>query len=216
MMKNKLNNSKGYALLVVLLIIVVIAIMTPPIISKIMTSSSQYLIVEENLQIDKLGDMGILYTKKSIEKAEMEAKKDAENKAEIAGDAAVNSFLDRFKDNKLPWPSQEEIEQEYQEAYEKEYLFVFKAKFREIMEAFMDSSDPSCNEKDDEEFKTALCKEIKVKDEEYKYKVAYIITDKSDGVNIKFRVYMTVNGKYKTDNMNYIEDGEKTITITFS
>lgn len=65
-MRSRFNNTKGYALIMVLLIIVIIAIMTPPIVARIMTSSSQFQLVEEKLQIEKLQEMGVQYMEKSI------------------------------------------------------------------------------------------------------------------------------------------------------
>ena len=65
-MRSRFNNTKGYALIMVLLIIVIIAVMTPPIVVRIMTSSSQFQLVEEKLQIEKLQEMGVQYMEKSI------------------------------------------------------------------------------------------------------------------------------------------------------
>ncbi|SFL45633.1 hypothetical protein [Salibacterium qingdaonense] len=68
----KLNES-GYTMIFVLLTITIIGIMVPPIMSSIMNSSSQYNESEENIQREKLMDMGTIRIEKKVELAVEEA-----------------------------------------------------------------------------------------------------------------------------------------------
>ena len=212
-MIDKINNTKGYALIVVLLIIVVIAVMTPPIISKIMSNSSQFKIVEENLQIEKLGDMGLIYMDNSIDHSEEEAQEQAEILAEEAAKRAVAEFLSKYDVNDvLSYPSQNEIDDVHKAAYKKEYLEVFKREFNEKMLELLNPILPSCNEDGVESFS---CMEVEAKDVFYKYKIAWRIRDDINDENIlliDYKVYMTVINDYN----NSLPMKNRTITIKFS
>ncbi|WP_407272736.1 hypothetical protein [Radiobacillus sp. PE A8.2] len=66
-MKKNIINQQGYALVLVLLTITVIGILTPPIINSLLNSTQQYQRSEENIQLQKLIEMGKMYARKEIE-----------------------------------------------------------------------------------------------------------------------------------------------------
>ena len=113
-MQPLVKNQKGYVLIMVLLIIVIIAIMTPPVISKIMSSSTQFQKVEEDLQLEKLGDMGILYTDKAIDRVGTE------------GDRSIRDLMVlKNKEKPSSNPSKTEIENSYKESFKEEVSIFF-------------------------------------------------------------------------------------------
>ncbi|MFC5464091.1 hypothetical protein [Lederbergia graminis] len=61
------KNQSGYALITVLLIIAIIGVVTPPIISNIINSTQQFKRSEENIQLEKLREMGINYMENSLQ-----------------------------------------------------------------------------------------------------------------------------------------------------
>ncbi|UCZ52140.1 hypothetical protein LGQ02_14980 [Bacillus shivajii] len=65
-MKKRLNNEYGYALVIVLLTITMIGIFIPPLIGSVLNSATQYQRGEENIQAEKLVDMGKVYARNSI------------------------------------------------------------------------------------------------------------------------------------------------------
>ncbi|MFJ8063149.1 hypothetical protein ACIQYS_00750 [Psychrobacillus sp. NPDC096426] len=212
-MKIYINNSRGYALIIVLLIIIIIAIMTPPIISRIMSSSTQFQIVERELQLEKLGDMGVLYSEKAIVTAEENSKKVAELEADkiakLEGDAASN---------RLP-PSASSSERNaaynkaYKDTYQREYPEEFKKEFQRVMEIYFPANSKVVSE-DTNEFIGEHCYELDVKNDElYKYEAGYIIKLNATSILINYRVFMTVDGEYKIKDALAMQ--EKIITINF-
>ncbi|MCJ8006995.1 hypothetical protein ACFFF5_00245 [Lederbergia wuyishanensis] len=73
-----IKKQRGYALIVVLLIITIIAIITPPLISKIMNGALQYKKAEQNIQLEKLREMGITYIKSVVNESVNEINTEAD------------------------------------------------------------------------------------------------------------------------------------------
>lgn len=214
-MKNYIKNSKGYALIIVLLIIIIIAIMIPPIISNIMSNSTQFQKVESNLQLDKLGDMGALYTEKAMisaeEKSKIKAKVEADKKAKFDGEAASNS---------LPLTASESEKEAaynkaYNETYKREYPKEFKKEFQRVMKTYFPLNSKVVFE-DSNEFIGEHCYELEIINKShvsYKYEAGYKITLNTNSIVINYRVFMLIN----IDNQHEIKDAlpmkEKIITI---
>ncbi|WP_017186713.1 hypothetical protein [Alkalibacillus haloalkaliphilus] len=64
------NNERGFALILVLIIIAVISITLPVIMTNLTNSAMQYQRSEEQLQLDKLEDMGVNFTNEVLKKVE--------------------------------------------------------------------------------------------------------------------------------------------------
>lgn len=69
MINSLLKKERGYALILVLLIITILAIIATPIISNILNSTLQYKKAEQNIQMDRLREMGITYMESVVEQA---------------------------------------------------------------------------------------------------------------------------------------------------
>lgn len=65
-MDKQLSNQNGYALVLVLLIIAVMGILTPPLVNSVLNNAKQFQRSEENIQLNKLIDMGKMYARNSI------------------------------------------------------------------------------------------------------------------------------------------------------
>ncbi|WP_368503327.1 hypothetical protein AB3N04_13875 [Alkalihalophilus sp. As8PL] len=61
-----IKNQRGYALLIVLLIITVIGIFAPILISNLMNSSIQFEKAEQDIQMQKMKEMGEMYAERAL------------------------------------------------------------------------------------------------------------------------------------------------------
>ncbi|WP_409971962.1 type II secretion system protein [Bacillus sp. Bva_UNVM-123] len=111
----KINEQKGYALILVLLTITIIGIFTPMIFSKLINNTQQFKKTEEQLQLRKLSDMGIIYVESAIDKASENAYQE------------VLDWLNKIKekmelDPKIKAPTQSEIVEKYYQIFSNEKL----------------------------------------------------------------------------------------------
>ncbi|RSL32376.1 hypothetical protein D7Z54_15885 [Salibacterium salarium] len=93
-----IRNQKGYTMLLVLLTITIIGIMVPIFMSSIMNSSTQYKETEENIQLQKLADMGSLYFEKEVEALKEEAKAFIEHMENVEEEDVERIFYNYIED----------------------------------------------------------------------------------------------------------------------
>ncbi|RSL34759.1 hypothetical protein D7Z54_02660 [Salibacterium salarium] len=98
-MNSYIRNQKGYAILVVLLTITMIGIMVPVVMSNIMNSSTQYNETEEDIQLNKLAEMGAFHFEKEAERIKEQTKTSIENMEKIEDDDDVELMFYTYIEN---------------------------------------------------------------------------------------------------------------------
>ncbi|MFB5282221.1 MULTISPECIES: hypothetical protein [Peribacillus] len=127
----KEKNEAGYTLVLVLLTITLIFIFSLTLISSVLNSASQNKKTEENIQLNRLSEMGVTYTETAVKEANKQA------------NASIVAWL-----NSDPAPSNPNIPYEYQLRFETALDTLIKYETNSILEKEL--------EEDSERFKIVI------------------------------------------------------------